>query len=416
MTSYRCAIPENVIPGFLLSEFRDYSSLHFAVNQNFMILPETLTESRSVMKTNGAAVSNKMYVPPLKVLLPATILLWMAIALFNTGIFIFSADEQIQQYGFIGALRWTLFYHSPWLVLIPCILFCARKFPLNGKISFRNFSIHFILAVCVTFIASLLHTLFIYVRLNETFEYSSLYINFFYYFDDRFLLYFVVLVGYYAVDFYQKKNLEVLRELKLQEKLNRENLNRFKNDIQPAFLLNTLKDIQKMVPGNAFLAERLIADLAHMIRKLLISSQNKTTSTYDDLQFLRSYVAILGTRLGRQIHFHESVNERDKGKDLAVSLLIISIVEKLLSRDKHCFAELSTFNYETFETAEKEGIVVKFDRLLPARPGFEKWVTNGGTETLTGLETDAYKSSGTPELRYTTDGLFSVSITFPKRS
>ena len=108
-----------------------------------------------------------MYVPPLKILIPATVVLWLAIALFNTGIFIFSHEDGERIYDFFYGFRWTPLYHSPWLVVIPCILFLARKFPLNEKISLKNLSIHLVLALGITFLTSFAHTFFIHIRLGE---------------------------------------------------------------------------------------------------------------------------------------------------------------------------------------------------------------------------------------------------------
>lgn len=354
-----------------------------------------------------------MYLPPPRVLLSVSVLLWIAISLFNTGIFVFSVEEEIQQYGFFGALRWTLFYHSPWLVMMPCILFFARKFPLNEQVIPKNLFIHLVFALLVTFIASLLHTVFIYIRMGEPFQFGSVPVNYLYYFDDRFLLYLVILVGYYAMDYYQKQYRESLRESQLQELINREKLNSFKEDIQPSFLLNTLKDIQKLVTDKPFLAEQLIADLAQMIRKLLNNSQKKDISTGEDLQFLKSYAAILEARLGRKIHFLESVREEDKKKHATISLLVISIVEELLNRDGHLPPSFNHILYETVDTEESEGIRVHLKQFTSDLSGVESWFDTGKLSGRDRIFGNITESSGKTGLRFMENGTLTVSVTFP---
>lgn len=329
------------------------------------------------MKPNGSADSYNLYVPALRVIIPITISCWLAISLFNTGIFIFSVEEGISQYGFPGAFRWTLFYHSPWLFMLPLILAIARRFPVNELISLRNLLVHITAAVGIAFVTSALHTMFIYIRLGEAFELNSMGVNFLYYFDDRLLLYVVVLVGYYAVDYYQKQNREYMKELQLKETLTRERLSNFKTNIQPAFLLNTLEDIEILITKNPFLAEQLIADLAQMIRRLLISSQKKNISREDDLHFLKIYIHILGIRLCRDIQFDMPPPADNKKNKTAISLYVIPVVEQLLEKDKNCFSSLVSISLTDYETEGLNIVHLHMDRFLPVRPD----LLNGKTKT-----------------------------------
>lgn len=359
-------------------------------------------------------VVDGIYGPPVRVLLPVTVLLWLAIALFNAGIFIFSFENGEPVYDFFYGFRWTPLYHSPWLLIIPCILYLGRKFPLNKKITFKNLSIHVILALIITSVSSVLHTYFIYLRRDEPIPINSISGNFLFYSVDRLMIYFVILLGYYAIDYYRKQNEESFREVQLQEKINRQKLNSFKNNIQPGFLLNTLKDIENMVPSRPALAEQLVADLARKIRTMLKNSQKNVVSISDDLQFLKSYATILGVRLNRDIEVCESIRENDKDKELAVSLFVISIVEQLLGRDESMFQTLHTLTYEMFETTHDHGIRVTLKRLVPSRPDSEKWLKNGDCNKLARPFSKSLEGQGSAELSCSEDGTLLFSINLPK--
>ncbi len=356
--------------------------------------------------------SNHTYKPPLKVVIPAAILLWLSISIFNTGIFVFSFDENGPMFDFSYAIRWTLIYHSPWIIISPCILYLGRKFPLNEKITFKNLFIHLVFALLLTLFSSLLHTYFISIRIDGPFLFNNVLGNFLFYSVDRLLIYFVILVGYYAVDYYRKQNEEMFKEVQFQETINRQKLNSFKNNIQPGFLLNTLADIEDMVIPRPEEAEQLIANLAQRIREMLKNSQKEIVHTIDDLHFLKSYINILGTRLNREIYVHESLKEKDKKKGLAISLFVIGIVEQLLNRDENMFRAFDKLQYESFETDHSHGIKVLLERLLISHPTYENWFKQEGCKTLARPFSKTLGNQGSAKLSYTENGtlLFSINL------
>lgn len=313
------------------------------------------------------------YVPSYRVLITVTVTLWLAIALFNTGIFVFNYDENGPLYEFFYGIRWTPLYHSPWLLIIPCVLWLARKFPLHREMSLKHISIHLTLAVGIAFLTSLLHTVFIYIRLGEPFQFSSVPGNFLFYSIDRILIYFMIAAGYYAVDYYRKMNQESIKELRLAESINRQNLNSFKHDIQPGFLLNTIRDIERILPHNPDLAEKMIADFAQIIRKMLQNSQKSAIKTDDDLQFLTCYIDILAARLGKDIAIRESLAAPDKRRDAAASLFVIRVIEELISRNPGILQNLEKITYEPFISGTQHGIHISLNKLNVASEELQKW-------------------------------------------
>lgn len=354
-----------------------------------------------------------MYRPSLKVLLSATVLLWVSIAFFNTGIFVFSTDEEIQSYHFFSAFRWTLLYHSPWLLIIPCILYLGRKFPLHEGVMAKHLSLHFFTALLITFIGAIAHTYFIYIRLEAEFELSSVPGNFLFYAVDRLLIYFAVLLGYYAIDYYRKQNEESLRELKLEESINRQKFNNFKNDIHPDFLINTLRDIEGLVPSGPETAEKMIADLAQMIRKMLQNSKKESISADDDLHFLKSYITILEIRIGKNIHFREDDKTVDKNSDIAISHFVISIVEELLNRDKDILRSFDNLLYKLFESDQAYGVQVQIEKLPLSGQDLEKWF-GGISNKIMKPFTENHCGNGEAKISYAGDGTLYLSMNMPK--
>lgn len=306
-------------------------------------------------------MSNRVIIPPPnnqrdfyklspKVLFVVTVLIWAAISLFNTGIFVFSYEDEGPVYEFFHGLRWTPLYHSPWLLITPFIIFAARIFPINQAIKFKNLTVHITLALVIAYITSVLHTGFIHIRLGEGFQFRSSPPNFLFYSVDRVMIYFAVLLGYYGVDYYKKQNRESLKELKLRESISRQNLNSFKKEIHSEFLLNTIGDIHNTLHMKPERAETIIADFAQVVRSMLLHSQKPIIHTDEDIRFLKAYVSLLEIRIEKQIIIYNSVDKPVRNFYPAISNHIIRFIETLYTLKKRSLKNLESIQYETFET------------------------------------------------------------------
>jgi hypothetical protein len=353
------------------------------------------------------------YCPETGVLFAVTFLIWIAVSLFNTGIFVFSYEDEGPLYEFLHGLRWTPIYHSPWLLITPYIFYVARKFPLTNTNIIRNLAIHLSLALIITLLTSLLHTYFIYIRLDETYRISSVPSNFLFYSVDRLLIYFAILLGYYGIDYYKKHNQEILNELKLQESISREKLNSFKNEIHPSFLLNTIGDIAKTLPVKPAEAEKIMADFAQVVCRMLQNSQKLILHIVDDYQFLEEYINLLGDRLQKKIEIRKIDNHLVDKNNIPISNLVISIIEEIISSNDKILQNFHLVIYELFETNQSYGVRAKLNDIDTLHPEFRELIAGlNGTNKAHNL----YNIDGkTEEVNYSEEGTLNLSITILKQ-
>jgi len=276
--------------------------------------------------------------------------------------------------------------------------------------------VHITLALVIAYITSVLHTGFIHIRLGEAFQIRSSPPNFLFYSVDRIMIYFAILLGYYGVDYYKKQNRESIKELKLRESISRQNLNGFKKEIHPSFLLNTIGDIHDTLPLKPGKAETMIADFAQVVRTMLLHSQKPIIHSDEDFRFLEAYVTLLESRIGKQIIIHHKYPDMAGNINLAISNQIIRYIEALVAQGKETLQHLQSIHYETFETEQVYGKRVK---LIGIGAADSKYRASGSDQNETGNSKngEALNSNGhkTENRTYTEDGDLIFTITSPKQ-
>ncbi|MDP3082397.1 MAG: histidine kinase [Rubrivivax sp.] len=125
--------------------------------------------------------------------------------------------------------------------------------------------------------------------------------------------------------------------IRLRAELAEARLSRLAEQIQPHFLFNTLNLISSLMHENVERADRILCDLAQLLRQALAAQEAGTHSLAQELTLVEPYLAIMGERFGERLSV--SVDVTKEARDcLLPALLLISPVENAI---KHGVARSS---------------------------------------------------------------------------
>jgi LytS/YehU family sensor histidine kinase len=113
---------------------------------------------------------------------------------------------------------------------------------------------------------------------------------------------FFFLFGVYelAYHFARLRHTEKERDRLEKEKLQAE-LQQLKGIVNPHFLFNNLNSLSSLITDNPSQAEKFLDDLTKVFRYLLRNNETELSTLGEELQFLKSYYALLQTRYGQAI-------------------------------------------------------------------------------------------------------------------
>jgi LytS/YehU family sensor histidine kinase len=120
---------------------------------------------------------------------------------------------------------------------------------------------------------------------------------------------FTLLVGgiIYARVFYGQAVSRAVALERMQAELARAELRALRAQVNPHFLFNTLNTIAALISENPAAAEDVVTRLADVFRHALTASGREHTRLADELEFLRSWLAIERVRFGDRLRVVEDI-------------------------------------------------------------------------------------------------------------
>lgn len=170
-------------------------------------------------------------------------------------------------------------------------------------------------------------------------------------------------------------------------------LKNLKNQINPHFLLNTLNNIYALTAFNQEKAQQAIHELSRLLRYMLYENQTDRVSLCKEVDFLKSYIALMRLRIYNNVDVQVNFDVPDDENLQVAPLIFISLVENAfkhgVSTSGKCFIHISLtatrehlrFSCENSNTPKNEsdkapgGIGLKqvASRLEYAYPGRYTW-------------------------------------------
>ena len=124
-----------------------------------------------------------------------------------------------------------------------------------------------------------------------------------------FAIAFSLLVGgiIYARVFYRQAVSRAVALERMRSELERAELRALRAQVNPHFLFNTLNTIAALIAENPAAAEDVVTRLADVLRHALTASTREHTRLADEIEFMRSWLAIERVRFGSRLRVVEEV-------------------------------------------------------------------------------------------------------------
>jgi sensor histidine kinase YesM len=214
---------------------------------------------------------------------------------------VFLTSQVILAYNWLGLpIRWArileveLAYAAIWAALTPMILWLSRRYRIERGHWVRNLFIHLLASLVIGFTIRAVHDIIFWLVADDTrpFSITRLLLNIYLIFDYGMLIYWVILLISYAIDFYHRYQEGEKKASRLQAQLAQAQLQALKMQLHPHFLFNTLHSISALMHKNIPAAETMIARLGDFLRLTLENAGSQEVSLRQELDFLRCYLEI----------------------------------------------------------------------------------------------------------------------------
>lgn len=186
-----------------------------------------------------------------------------------------------------------------WGALAPLIYMAARRFPLDGDGWLRALPVHLALNAVLLFAA-----VGLVLGARKLFglpSFGGATVELIGSINTSLLAYWTIVLVAHAVRYYEEGRARALREAELAAQLSEARLHALRAQLHPHFLFNTMHAISAFVREEPDKAERMLAELADLLRTALENSDAQLVPLADEIDFVRRYLSIQATRLGDRL-------------------------------------------------------------------------------------------------------------------
>lgn len=233
----------------------------------------------------------------------------------------------------------------PWAICTPLIVWVARSYPLEKYLLSRSIPAHFLTALFVFVFHSVVQSYQVFVFYESSMDWAYLKRDFLGFLDMRMMLYAGVVLSVYVIDFQRKERKSRLKEPRLKARLAKARYQAILNQVQPAFLLDSIDTIRENVRFDADESEQILTDFSDLLRIMLQNTEREEVPIQEDLESYRLYVRLLEKRLGTEIECVTHVDEACAEAMAPSSRILISLIEELLSADRASARRINRLSY-----------------------------------------------------------------------
>ncbi|MEM8890558.1 MAG: histidine kinase [Bacteroidota bacterium] len=142
-----------------------------------------------------------------------------------------------------------------------------------------------------------------------------------------FIVYWLVMIGLFALNFYARYKNQTILSLELESRLNQSQLQTLKMQLQPHFLFNALNTISMMVRSDKGpKAVQMISGLSDLLRESLAREGEQFVSFEEEVQLVKKYLEIEEVRFQDRLSVHFEIDPTSKSLAFP-SLLLQPILE-----------------------------------------------------------------------------------------
>ncbi|MBI4905867.1 MAG: histidine kinase [Acidobacteria bacterium] len=261
-----------------------------------------------------------------------------------------------------------------WALVTPLILWLRKRWPIARPHLLRSIVYHFFAAaLCIIFTKIAWDILYRWpsgwVKTGFTWKKVTLSVGQIW--DSGILLYAMVLLAGYAVEYYNNFRQEQLTSARLRAQIAEAQLRALRMQIHPHFLFNTLHTISALVQEDPHAAERTIARLSDLLRITLDKRDDAEVPLSRELQFLDLYLEIEQTRYEDRLAVRREIAP-DAGDALVPNFVLQPLVENAI---RHGIAKISRSGMLTIGAQRSDNELVLSVR--NTGPGLDEPVHDG---------------------------------------
>lgn len=211
-----------------------------------------------------------------------------------------------------------------WGALTPVVLLLARRFPIEREHLRRGIGIHLVAGIVLGVVhASVTGALRLWVYEGQGWPFTFQgYVNFMLsYFDYGMLLYWIILLVIYAIDYTRRLQEKEIRASQLEAQLAQARFQALKMQLHPHFLFNTLNAISVLIGKNPDTARKTVGRLSDLLRQTLENDGAQEVTLRSEVDFLERYLQIEQTRFGDRLSVNLDVDPETY--DAAVPTMVL---------------------------------------------------------------------------------------------
>ncbi|HUJ21698.1 MAG TPA: histidine kinase [Bryobacteraceae bacterium] len=250
-----------------------------------------------------------------------------------------------------------LTYAYLWALLTPAILWLARRFRADHRGWYRVAPLHVVGCVVFSAVQKTAYILLVPPSSPEwrAHDLASLARSVLITMDYGVLLYAIILLIYYALDYYTCYQKGRVRAAQLEARLAQAKLRALRMQLQPHFLFNTLHSISTLVHENPESAEAMIARLSELLRLSLENAGGQQVPLSQEIAFVERYLEIERIRFEDRLQIRFNIDPQTLDAEVP-NLILQPLVENAI---RHGISQRSGGRIEIRARREGEQLLLQ---------------------------------------------------------